>query len=118
MYINLQIKKYYKFVLKNIFVNIFNRGDKFMVFLKYFILFIIFLIAAWIGNLISKKYRNRVDELKSFKEAFNILEAKIKFTYEPIGDIFEEISNLFLKNKISSVFYGTKKMRFKMRVLK
>ena len=114
MYINLQIKKYYKFVLKNIFVNIFNRGDKFMVFLKYFILFIIFLIAAWIGNLISKKYRNRVDELKSFKEAFNILEAKIKFTYEPIGDIFEEISNLFFKNKISSIFYGTKNNMKKM----
>lgn len=79
-----------------------------MVFIKYILLFIIFLIAAWIGNLISKKYRNRVDELKNFKEAFSILEAKIKFTYEPLGDIFEEISNLFYKNKIGSIFKETK----------
>ena len=89
-----------------------------MIFLKYIILFFIFLISAWIGNLISKKYRNRVYELKSFKEAFNILEAKIKFTYEPLGDIFEEISDLFYKNKIKSIFIDTqknmKKMDFKM----
>ena len=62
-----------------------------MVFIKYTILFFIFFIAAWTGNLISKKYRNRVDELKSFKEAFNILESKIKFTYELLGEIFKKI---------------------------
>ena len=87
-----------------------------MIFLKYSILFIIFLIVAYIGNLISKKYRNRVDELKSFKEAFNILEAKIKFTYEPLGDIFEEISNLFYKNKIKSIFEDAKKYMKKMEL--
>ena len=80
-----------------------------MIFVKYTILFIIFLIAAWIGNLFSKKYKNRVDELKSFKEAFSILEAKIKFTCEPLGDIFEEISNLFYKNKINLIFTEIKK---------
>ena len=80
-----------------------------MLIFKYFILFIIFSITAVIGNLISKKFRNRVNELKSFKEAFNILEAKIKFTYEPLGDIFNEISNLFYKNKIKSIFVDTKK---------
>ena len=80
-----------------------------MLFVKYSILFFIFLICAYIGNLFSRKYRNRVDELKSFKEAFNILETKIKFTYEPIGDIFEEISNLFYKNKIRTVFDDAKR---------
>ena len=80
-----------------------------MLFVKYSILFFIFLISAYIGNLFSRKYRNRVDELKSFKEAFNILETKIKFTYEPIGDIFEEISNLFYKNKIRLVFDDVKR---------
>lgn len=79
-----------------------------MLFFKYLILFIIFFIASLIGNLFSKKYKNRVDELKSFKEAFNVLESKIKFTYEPLGDIFEEISNLFYKNKINSIFTETK----------
>ena len=33
-----------------------------MLFVKYSILFFIFLIAALIGNLFSKKYRNRVEE--------------------------------------------------------
>jgi len=80
-----------------------------MIFFKYIVLFFIFLVSAGIGNLISKKYRNRVYELKSFKEAFNILEAKIKFTYEPLGDIFEEISNLFYKNIIKSVFIDARK---------
>ena len=80
-----------------------------MLFVKYSILFFIFLISAYIGNLFSRKYRNRVDELKSFKEAFNILETKIKFTYEPIGDIFEEIANLFYKNKIKTVFDDAKR---------
>ncbi len=79
-----------------------------MVFVKYTILFFIFLLTACIGNLISKKYKNRVDELKTFKEAFNILESKIKFTYEPLGDIFEEISNLSYKNSINSIFMNAK----------
>lgn len=80
-----------------------------MIFFKYTILFLIFIITAMIGNIFSKKYRNRVNELKSFKEAFNILESKIRFTYEPIGDIFEEISILFESNKISSIFLDAKK---------
>ena len=79
-----------------------------MVFVKYTILFFIFFIAAWIGNLISKKYKNRVDELKNFKESFNILESKIKFTYEPLEDIFDEISNIVNKNSIKSIFIGAK----------
>ena len=89
-------------------MNIFSKGDKFMVFVKYTILFFIFFIAAWIGNLISKKYKNRVDELKNFKESFNILESKIKFTYEPLEDIFDEISNIVNKNSIKSIFIGAK----------
>lgn len=89
-----------------------------MIFIKYIFLFFVFIIAACIGNLISKKYRSRVDELKSFKEAFNILESKIKFTYEPLGDIFEEISNLFYKNSINSIFIGAKKNMNKLGLKK
>ena len=78
-----------------------------MLFFKYTILFFIFLIAAYIGNLISRKYKNRVKELKSFKETFNILESKIKFTYEPLGDIFEDIANIYEKNNINLFFKTT-----------
>ena len=87
-----------------------------MLFVKYSILFIIFLIAGLIGNLFLNKYKNRVEELKSFKEAFNIIESKIKFTYEPLGDIFEEISNLFYKNKINCIFRDTKNNMKKMDI--
>ena len=42
--------------------------------------------------LISKKYEERVYELKEFKNALNMFKAKVKFTYAPIPEIFEEIS--------------------------
>ena len=78
-----------------------------MVIVKYFFLLCLFVSASAIGNLISKKYKNRVEELKSFKEACNILESKIKFTYEPLGDIFEEISNILQQSNIHKIFEGT-----------
>lgn len=90
-------------------MNIFNKGDKFMIFFKYTILFFIFSICALIGNLISKKYKNRVTELKSFKEIYSILESKIKFTYEPLGDIFEEIPNIIKEKNINNIFLETKR---------
>lgn len=76
-----------------------------MLFVKYTFLFFIFLGASLIGNLFSKKFSKRVKELKKFKEAYNIIESKIKFTYEPLGEIFNQISNI-LKNqsKIGEIF--------------
>ena len=79
-----------------------------MMFFKYTLLFFIFSFCALIGNLISKKYKNRVTELKSFKEVFNICESKINFTYEPIGDVFEEIPVLIKDNSINNIFIETK----------
>ena len=89
-------------------MNIFNKGDKFMMFFKYTLLFFIFSFCALIGNLISKKYKNRVTELKSFKEVFSIIESKISFTYEPIGDIFDEIPILIKDNSINNIFIEAK----------
>ena len=48
----------------------------------------------------SKKYRNRLKELYDFKEFCNILESKIKFTYETLGEIFIEISDLMQENQV------------------
>lgn len=76
-----------------------------MIIVKYTLLLIIFTGATFLGNLISKKYKNRVEELKNFKEACNILESKIKFTYQPLGDIFQEISNILDRhNNIYKIF--------------
>ena len=74
-----------------------------MEFLKYIILTIIFIICASIGVLYSKKYKSREEELKEFKRALNIFKTKIKYTYEPIPDIFSEIATNFSGN-ISNVF--------------
>lgn len=69
-----------------------------MLGLKIIIYSCIFLSCATIGLLISKKYEERVVQLKEFKNALNMFKTKIKFTYEPIPEIFEEISKQFQTN--------------------
>lgn len=64
-----------------------------MLGLKITIYSFIFLSSSAIGFLISKKYEERVKELKEFKNALNMFKTKIKFTYEPIPEIFKQISN-------------------------
>ena len=54
--------------------------------------FLIFLTCSGIGMQVSKKYEERVFELEEFKSALNMFIAKLKFTYEPIPEIFEQIS--------------------------
>ncbi len=63
-----------------------------MIFVKFFILTLVFISSLSIGNLIAKKYINRLKTLKDMKNALNMFETKIKFTYESIPEIFEEIS--------------------------
>lgn len=75
-----------------------------MLIIKIIIYSFIFLSSSLIGILISKKYENRVNELKEFKNALNIFKTKIRYTYEPIPDIFMEISENINSN-ISNVFY-------------
>ena len=79
-----------------------------MILLKYIFLVFIFVGSCWIGFLISNRYKSRVRELKEFKEATNILENKIKFTYEPLGEIFDEITKITKNEKgISNIFQKT-----------
>lgn len=66
--------------------------------LKIVIYTCIFLSSSAIGILVSKKYEGRVSELKEFKNALNMFKTKIKFTYEPIPEIFEEISKQINSN--------------------
>lgn len=63
-------------------------------FLFKIILLIAIVVASTIlGILFSKKYSNREKELKEMKSALNIFATKIKFTYEPVPNVFLEISN-------------------------
>lgn len=74
-----------------------------MQMIKYTILFFILLSATLIGKFLSKKYVYRLEELEEMKNALNILKTKIKFTYEPIPEVFEEIAKNTNKN-ISQIF--------------
>ena len=74
-----------------------------MQLIKYFILFLILVSSTLIGKFLSKKYVYRLDELEDIKNALNILKTKIKFTYEPIPEIFEEISENVNKN-VGNIF--------------
>ena len=51
----------------------------------------------------SKKYSNRLRDLKEMRKALNFFEEKIKFTYEPVPDVFEEISHK-IKENIGEIF--------------
>ena len=66
-----------------------------MVFIKYIILFFIFMSVSYIGLALASRYKNRVRDLKNIRNILNIIETKIKYTYEPLPQIFLEISQEF-----------------------
>jgi len=74
-----------------------------MIIIKYIIILFIFLVSILVGNLISKRYILRTEELKELKGILNIIKSKIQFTYEPLPEIFYEISNIS-NNNISKIF--------------
>lgn len=81
-----------------------------MQIIKYCMLFFVFISSVLIGKYISQKYRYRLEELEELKNSLNIFKTKIKFTYEPIPVIFEEISN----NTSTNISYLFKKSKNRM----
>lgn len=63
----------------------------------------IFLVCSAIGLLKSQKYVYRVDELKEFRNALNMFKTKVRFTYEPIPEIFNQIA-INVNPSIGSIF--------------
>lgn len=74
-----------------------------MVAIKIIILCSIFCGSTLLGVMISNKYRNRTVQLYEMKKALNFFETKIEYTYEPLADIFMEISNI-VKHEIGNIF--------------
>lgn len=70
-----------------------------MVLLKNIELIAIVVICSYIGFLKSKTFENRVIELTKFQNALVMFESKLKFTYEPLKEVFEEISKVIYKNE-------------------
>ena len=78
-----------------------------MFVIKSIILFVIFAISVIIGKMISERYVYRLKELEETKNLLNIFKAKVKFTYEPIPKIFENISQNTNSN-IGTIFLSAK----------
>lgn len=74
-----------------------------MIVIKFTFLIMILIASSYIGIMVSNKYKDRVIELKEIKKGLNIFETKIKYTYEPVPDIFNEISKNLSEN-IGDIF--------------
>ena len=66
--------------------------------IKFINLILIVLVSSYIGIFKSKKFSNRVIELKKVKSSLGFFKSKIEFTYEPVKEIFEDISKLIYEN--------------------
>lgn len=82
-----------------------------MEIIKYFMLGLVLIISIIIGKFLSQKYSLRLEELEKIYNLLNILKTKLKFTYEPLPEIFEEIAENE-KNNIGEIF---KKAKEKMQ---
>ena len=82
-----------------------------MIVLKYIMIFLVFMVSFLLGNLISKKYILRVKELKEIKGAFNIIESKIKFTYEPLPEIFRQTAKIVSSNTAAIFMEASNNMK-------
>ena len=74
-----------------------------MIIVKGILLISVFSITTFLGLAIANRYKERVKDLKSILSIFNIIETNIKYTYEPLPQIFEDISNQF-KTQIGGIF--------------
>ena len=87
-----------------------------MQIIKYIILFLILFLTSNLGKILSKKYVHRLEELEEMKNSLNMFKNKIKFTFEPIPDIFEEISRTKVKN--IGIIFKTAKEKMEKKLLK
>lgn len=62
-----------------------------MIFIKYILIFFVFLAFTYIGNTYAKKYVSRVQELEKMQNSLNIFKSKIKFSGLTIQEIFNQI---------------------------
>lgn len=80
-----------------------------MYLIKFTLLTILFSTSSIIGILLSKRYSNRVVILKDMKNALNMFEVKMSFSFETIPEIFKEIS-LKYSGVVSKIFLTTVKL--------
>lgn len=70
-----------------------------MIIIKFVLLGIVVFVCSYIGNIKAGSFEKRYLELKKFKRSLGIFRSKLEFTYEPIGEIFEDISKLVYEDE-------------------
>ena len=70
-----------------------------MIYLKFLNMILIIIICSYIGIDKAKTFSLRVFKLRNLKNSFNIFKTKLEFTYEPVKEIFTEISEIVYGNK-------------------
>ncbi len=78
-----------------------------MLFIKSIILILILAISTILGLSMANKFKCRVKDLKTMRNILNILETKIKYAYEPLPQIFDDIAKEF-DDSIGEIFLVTK----------
>ena len=78
-----------------------------MILVKLSIFILIIMITTRLGFLKVNLFKTRVEELQKFKSALVFMKTKIEFTYDPIKNIFEDISAVVYENK-ENVFSSIK----------
>lgn len=78
-----------------------------MIILKLIICIMIIFICTYLGIEKAKTYDRRVFELQKIKNGLNYFKSKIEFTYEPVKEILEGISNSVYRND-ENIFKKTK----------
>lgn len=74
-----------------------------LLIIKIISLLLIVLISSFIGYLIANKYNVRVKELEDIICALDLLETRVKYTYDTIADSFEFVSDN-MKTKAYRIF--------------
>lgn len=80
-----------------------------MQWIKLIMLGLVFLGSMLVGKMAAQKYRYRLLQLEEMKNALTILKTKIKYTYEPIPEIFQEISHHMPQN-MARIFQKTNEL--------
>lgn len=75
-----------------------------MIIIKGTLIILIVLVCNMLGNIKAKSFDERYIELKKFKRALGIFRSKLEFTYEPINEIFNDISR-FVYDGNNNIFY-------------
>ena len=77
-----------------------------LIIIKIISLLVILGLSAFIGLIISNKYNMRVKEIQDLISALDLLETRVKYTYDTIADSFEFVASN-MKTKAYRIFMIT-----------